>query len=524
MRAATSLAVFLLPLMAAAQVTQVTVHPDGAVVTRSMAGQCKAGRAEVLFQGLPPTFERDGLRAVATGAASVEGLGWTERLQEQAYDEQVQALEQELEERQASIDLQNRLADVARAKRARAVSLRESTRAFIQREAMLSPKPDTAKWAQALDRAQTSIEQADREVRETQRIIREESERITELRRRIGQLKGGAPRRSLDVEVVVACKGPFTVALSALTRQARWVPVYEARAARQAGKVALTALAEVSQGSGEDWQGVKLVLSTALARRRATPPVPQRLYVGATEEEEKKKVLVRRDEDVRRLEGHDATAATGGLDVSDEGLSVRLPVKGRASVPADGRPARLPIETLSLPATFEALTVPRQLPVVFVAAEVRNAARWPLLPGRVELFADGAYLGATQLARTAEGGRIELAFGLDERVQVRRVVLVEDARDPGFFGTTRRMLYGYRFELEATKDAGAKVRLRDQIPVSELDDVKVVLDRKKTTPGFELVDADGHISWLVDVPAGQTKTVELHFVVELPEKYDSAGL
>lgn len=524
MRAAAMLAVFLLPLMAAARVTQVTVHPDGAVVTRSMSGVCSAGRGEVVFEGLPPTFERDGLRAVATGGATVEGLGVTERLHEQAFDAQVQTLQEELEQRQATVDLQNRLADVARSKRARAVTLRESTRAFIQREAMLSPKPDTAKWALALDRAQASIDQADDAVRETQRIIQEESERIEELRRRLGELQGGAPRRSLEVEVVVTCKGPFEVALSALTRAAKWVPVYEARAARKAGKVALTALAEVSQGSGENWQGVELVLSTALARRQATPPIPQRLYVGASAEEEKKKVLVRRDEDVRRLEDQGAAGATGALDVSDEGLSVRLPVKGRATVAADGRPARLPIETLSLPATFEARTTPRQLPVVFVAAEVRNAARWPLLPGRVELFADGGYLGVTRLERTAEGGRIELAFGLDERVQVRRVVLVEDAKDPGFFGSTRRMLYGYRFELEASKEAGAQVRLRDQIPVSELDDVKVILDRKKTTPGFELVEADGHISWLVDVPAGQTKTVELHFVVEIPEKYDSTDL
>lgn len=527
MRSAAFWAVLTFASTALAQpspVTKVTVHPDGAIVSRTMKGACVGGQASVVFSGLSPAFETEGLRAVATGAGDVESVAFTQRIHEQAWDGEVRTLEEELISRQANVDTQHRLAEAARARRARATVVRESTRAFIQRDAMLSAKPDTAKWALALDHAQSEILAADSAVRDTEQVIVLEQERIAELGRLLAELRGGAARQSLDVEVVVACRGAFSVELAALTRRARWAPVYEARALRKSKQVSLTALAEVSQGTGETWEAVEVTLSTALAQRRATPPVPQRLYVGANEKDAAKKVLVRRNEDVRRVGDLDAVAQTGELAVGDEGLSIRLPVAGRSRVQGDGRSARLRIETLSLPATFEDRTTPRLVPVVFVAADVRNAAKWPLLPGRVELFSEGGYLGVTTMERTPEGGLLEFAFGLDEAVQVRRVVLMEDARDPGFFGSTRRMMYGYRFELEASNEGPAKVRLRDQVPVSELDDVKVVLDRKKTTPGFELVDADGHISWLVDVPAGGSRSIELHFVVEIPEKYDSSGL
>lgn len=505
-------------------VDKVTVHPDGAIVSRTSRGACVDGRASVVFSDLSPAFETDGLRAIASGAGDVESVAFAKRVHEQAWDSEVQTLENELSLRQANVEFQNRLAEAARARRTRATVTRESTRAFIQREALVSAKPDTAKWALALDHTQSEILAADSAVRATEQAVVAEQERIAELRRLLTELRGGAARQSLDVEVVVACQGAFSVELSALTRRARWNPVYEARAFRKNNQVALTALAEVTQGTGETWDAVSVTLSTALAHRRSTPPVPQRLYVGAREKDNARKVLVRRNEDVRRVGDLGGIEQTGALGVEDEGLSVRLPVAGRSRIAGDGRSARLRIETLSLPATFESRATPRLVPVVFVAADVRNAAKWPLLPGRVELFSDGGYLGTTMMERTPEGGLMPFAFGLDESVQVRRVVLVEDARDPGFFGSTRRMLYGYRFELEASKEKPAKVRLLDQLPVSELDDVKVVLDRKKTTPGFELINADGHISWLVDVPAGGSQVVELHFVVEIPEKYDSSGL
>ena len=67
------------------------------------------------------------------------------------------------------------------------------------------------------------------------------------------------------------------------------------------------------------------------------------------------------------------------------------------------------------------------------------------------------------------------------------------------------------------------MELQEHIPVSELEDVKVVVE-KETTGGYSQVATDGLLAWPVTLGPGERKTVELHFTVEVPTKYDPAGL
>ena len=66
--------------------------------------------------------------------------------------------------------------------------------------------------------------------------------------------------------------------------------------------------------------------------------------------------------------------------------------------------------------------------------------------------------------------------------------------------------------------------LQEPIAVSEVEDVKVIVDAKKTTAGGKHDTTDGVYSWDVALKAGETRTIELHFDVEIPSKYETAGL
>jgi uncharacterized protein (TIGR02231 family) len=291
----------------------------------------------------------------------------------------------------------------------------------------------------------------------------------------------------------------------------------------------------VEQATGEAWKSVEVVLSTAATRRDARPPEPLALHLGATAQEHTKRVLVRRDEEVRHLE--DATVAKQAttpsapipqleappMEAADQGLSVQLKVAGKVDLVGDGRPTRLKVETLRMPATYSLLAVPKMQPHAFRAVEAVNQARYPLLPGWVDLFSSGSFLGSAPLPLVAQHDKLKLAFGIDESIKIRRVVLEEDKRDPGFLGSTRRMLYGYKVEIANFAAKPILLNVQDQVPVSQLDDVKVVLD-EKTTRGYELAKDDGIVTWKLPLAAKERKELELRFVVEIPAKYDAGGL
>jgi uncharacterized protein (TIGR02231 family) len=306
----------------------------------------------------------------------------------------------------------------------------------------------------------------------------------------------------------------------------RWEPLYEARAQEAKGQIELSVLATITQATGEAWNGVELALSTALTRRDATPPEPQRLYLGATPEVQEKKVLVRRDEQVSHVSSVAPTtqdARGDETETSDQGLSVQLKVPGTVDLAGDGRPARVRIETLRLPATFRHLAVPKVLPHVVREGRAVNQARYPLVPGRVDLFSSGGFIGSAALPLVARGDKLELAFGIDEQVKVRRVVVEESRKDPGFLGSTRRLTYAYRFEATSLATRPIDLHLQDHMPVSQMDDVKVVVD-PKTTSGYELEKADGILTWKLPLKPQAKTEVELRFALEIPAKYDSGSL
>lgn len=506
-------------------VSRVLLYPDAAIVTRAVDVTCAAPATSAAFHGLPVALDPATLRASATGAdARVEGLSIVEGVRRETASEALKAVERELEQLGARQEARQRQVSRAEAAKARAEGVRGSSAAFMNREAATQAKPNLDAWGVSLDLTRAAVDQASRDIRTARAEAREAQRRIDELERRRDALCAASPARTWDAEVVVRCTGKAKVELSYQTTAASWAPAYEARSDEAGGSLQLSVLADVKQGTGEDWTGVDVTLSTALSRRDAKPPKPQRLYVSAYKEEEKKKVLVTRQESAVHLEASGGPAQAGGeLVATEEGLSVQLKVAAKADVAGDGRSARLLVETLRLDAAYSFVTLPKALPATFHRAVAVNTARYPLLPGPLDLFNANGFLGSTRLARTAQGDKMRLAFGLAEAVKVRRVVLAEETKEPGFFGSTRKLDYAYRFELANWEKGPVTLEVQDHVPVSELDDVKVAIE-KQTTAGYELLKDDGLLTWRVPLAPGEKKNVELHFSVEIPSKYDSAGL
>jgi uncharacterized protein (TIGR02231 family) len=514
------------------RVTRAVVYPDRALITRSLEVTCGDQPSAATFRSLPPSLDSTTLQASVTGSdARVEGVSLTERVLKDPYGAEVRALDKQIEDLRTQVEDQQRERQRAESLRLDAESLRTSEADFLVREAAAEKKPDTTRWKEGLDATRVMIDQANQRRLAADAALRDQNRRLAEIEKKRDALAVAAPRHAIDADVLVRCHtgGSARVELSYMQGGVSWKPRYEARADTSTNRIALSVLAEVTQATGEAWHAVDVTLSTAVTRQNARPPQPKRLYLGATPQEETRKVLVRREVDVEHLESRGPTSGknlggeTAGLEATEQGLSVRLKVPEPVSLRGDGRPARLLVDQVDVPATFSLVCVPKVLPYVFRSGEAANAARYPLLPGRVDLFSGGDYIGSSDMPRVAQGDKLKLSFGIAEGLKVKRTVLGEEMRDPGFLSSTRRFLYAYRIELTSYESKSTEVKLQEHIPVSQLDDVKVLVD-PKTTDVYDLAKDDGIVTWKVSLSPGQKRQLELHFAVEIPEKYDSTGL
>lgn len=514
-------------------VSQVVVYPDRAQVTRTAQVVCGA-RAGVAFGEIPPAADPATFRA-RTSVGTVEGLRAEARTREEAFAPELKGIDAAIRKFEAEATV---LRDArTRGQGAAHTALQYSNVAvsLVSRE-MSDAAPNTKAWGQAFDATLAARLKASSEAIEVGAKLRDLSYRIADLGRQRGRLTAASARHDFFAEVLVTCPDGkrADVELTYLVGGASWQPAYEARADEAGGAVELAAFATVSQSTGEDWAKAKVILSTAVPRQDATPPELKKLSVWAQEHVKERKVLVRREE---RTEHAEATGESGvklggdgRMAVASQGLSVQLAIPEPSDVAGDGTPARLFIARTRMKAQFAYRAAPRLMPFVFRVADLANSAPFPLLAGPLDAFRRGGLTGRYALARTAEGQRFHLTFGIEEALRVKRVVVEEVQRDAGIFGTSRRFRYGYRYELANYLGRPETIELSDQLPVSELDDVKVSVDvtgpadRLKTTPGFENRPDDGIVSWKLALKAGEKRNVDLAFHVDVPASYDGGGL
>lgn len=508
----------------AERVSRVVVYPDRAQVSRLASVAC-GERALVHFSRLPPVTDATSLRA-QTSAGRIEGVRSEEHALTAAFAKGLEALDEK--RHQLELELQALREQGARDDSARQLAQRYESAAqtLISRE-LIEPQGQKA-WSGALEtalqiRLQTAGAAAERAAKE-----RELGRKLSELRLQQQRQQAAADRRELSADVLVSCPAGQTasVELSYIVGGAGWVPTHEARLLDEnQAAVQLTSFATVTQSTGEDWQAAQLTLSTAVPRQNATPPTISALRVYADPREPPKKRVVSREEQTEHAEApaDESTVSknTGGLKQiqrKDQGLSMQFAVAHPADIPGDGTPSRLVIAESRLPARLAYRTVPKLMPYVFRVAELTNGSGYPLLAGALDAFRKGQFLARYDLAHVASGARFQLTFGLEDRLKVKRAVVEELAVDRGVFGSTRRHRFSYRFEVMNYLEEPNDIELAEHIPVSELDDIKVLM-APGTSSGYQLNSTDGILTWRLPLRPGEKRILSLAYFVDVPSSY-----
>lgn len=504
---------------------EVVVFPDRAQVTRRAPVSC-GQRTAIVFEQVPPSAVGDSFRA-RMSEGTVDGLRAELVKQEKVFGEKAQALEKRLEELG---DERRRLDDQvlrAETQAAMASKLRSVTEQGLSRE-LAAEKPDVKAWQAALEVPLTGQLQVAKQVAELETKRRQLDRVVQDVQRQLDEARAGGQRESYRVEVLVTCPAgkPATVSLGYLVGGASWTPAYEARANEAAKTVELATWATVTQTTGEDWAGVKLVLSTAVPSENATPPTMNTLLLGATERVETKKVLTRREEFVDSAsvaQSAPPPEPARGLVAKNQGLSVQLEVKDAAKVPGDGAAVRVFVGEATLAATFELRVMPRLMPVAFRVAELSNTGGWPLLAGQVDAFRPTGLVGRYPLERVAQGAAFTLTFGIEDAIRVKRTVVEELKKDAGVFNSKKRFLSSYRIDVANYGKQPTDVTVAEQVPVAEVNDIDIGLT-EKTSAGVQLDKATGVARWKVPLKPQEKKTLDFGYRVDVPTTYDLGGL
>ena len=504
-----------------APIFSVIVYGDRAQITRRQAVDCKA--EQTVFSELPLNIDLQSVTATLYGAQG-HVVGVKHQQKATGSRPEAKALQEKIRELDDKLRGITTRFDASRALEKKLSSLRNH---LTQRWGVdaRGKRPNTKEWDAALDLLQNQTRKAVKKRQQATLEQRDLGRQRELLRRQLRLLAQGANKTTLELSALVKCSGRGTVALSYVVPAATWRVSYQLRTDPKTKRAKLVTRAIVQQGTGENWKNVRLAVSTANIQRLNVPPTLARMKVTTYAPETTQKVLVRRHEQrthltTNRPRGKLSTGkpADGEPGAANDGLAMQLMAAQKVTVPSDGRQVVVELASKSVPADIVYESVPKLFPYVYEKVEIPNPFSFTMVAGPVELYNGSTFLGRGKLKRIAPGEPFSLSLGVSDQLQVHRYVKQEELKGSGAFGSSKSLHHRYSIQVGNWTNKKQKIRILENIPVSQVQEIKVRLSAAATTP-TKHNKADGILTWDVQLNPRSKRVLLVEYVVEIPKDY-----
>lgn len=526
---------------AEARVDTVTLYPGLAKVSRLLTINMPAGQHEIIVPGLPQGLASAGLRLAATDGAQIGAVNL-------AYDRLPVTPDVTSPEIQAAKDVVEQMEDALRQRDAAIAQIRlrvqaaEGQIAFLQSMSQASAGDsltastitDIQALAQMVGAETLALRQAaftaEQEAQAAERAREDDVDALRDAQRALDALM--APEQDgsvLTFTLDAATAGEVTIDVSTMEGYANWSPVYDVRLTTgDAPTVDIDRSVVVSQQTGQDWVDVKLVLSTARPGEQVSPSdvwaYPRRIV--SEEELERRKTLydapaalaspivMMEDAQVSRAGAQSVQATT---DFS--GAAVTYTYPGLVTIRNGVDDLRMPLDTLSFDADVWAEAAPSRDAIAYRVAEFTNTSPEVLLPGEAMIFADSTMVGFGSLPLLAAGVETAMGFGPLDGIVLTRTTPNRTEGDRGVFSSSNQLTEQAVMTVENLTGQDWDVLLRDAVPYSEQDDLKVDITATPSVTRTAPENQRGILEWDLSVPSGEKQEVTLNYMLTWPSGY-----
>ncbi|MFQ5654777.1 MAG: mucoidy inhibitor MuiA family protein, partial [Planctomycetota bacterium] len=189
------------------------------------------------------------------------------------------------------------------------------------------------------------------------------------------------------------------------------------------------------------------------------------------------------------------------------------------AVPSDGAPHRLFLKRLSLPFREERTLAAELSEHIFRRIRAPVTGEDPVIEGRAAVFLGGAYLGLARIPTTAPTGELRIDLGVDDRLRVRRRQ-GDREEEVGVFSKNQRFITEVTIEIENFHGEAMEVEVRERIPFTEEESIRVSLIGKRTAPPpDDHREHAGLLTWRIRVPPGGKSDIRYRYHIDTPRGF-----
>lgn len=549
---ATPLFVCAQDIIADSKINQVTVYAQGALVNRIALLKLSTGTQKIIFSDIIPQIDENSLRVSGEGSAQVKILGasFKKEFLKESPTEMIAKLQEEIQQTNDDINKFNNTKLVLQDKKAFLDSVSLFSHGQLPKE-LVTKMPAATELEDTLKFLDVKLRDNYKEIVDTELAMREALKKLDVLTRELNNIAGFDRKQKVDIVVDVEVIKPGTLDLKVAYRVsgANWYPVYDARADFTKSVVELVSFGMVKQSSGDAWNNVEMLLSTAQVNVSGNMPEAESWFIRPYEPRQLyRKALQDRLGDQEAagmaLSQSEMSQAASRIFESKEtmktqavynyaqselkGVSLVYKLLSPATLKSDGSEYKLPVSSQALKGNFEYSAYPKLSPYAYLVSRVTNAKDQQLLGGRVNIFLEGDFVGQGNIKTTGPNEDFDLYLGVDENVKIKRELLekkVDDVFIANIPSPNRKVTYKFKMTVENYKNKKIKVSLFEAMPVSENEKIKVNIVNVSLAPkDKEWKNKKGIWRWEIELEPKAKQEIFYVYSVECPRDMNIEGL
>jgi len=307
--------------------------------------------------------------------------------------------------------------------------------------------------------------------------------------------------KRLVLKIFSAKEAETEIDFSYLIPNTYWSMTYDIRASRDNGKLDISLFGNVYQKTGEDWNKVKLALSTGAPTNSIATPGFYPWYLDIIRTEEFASAVVTgesADEEydkrpkIKKMAGrkNDATkpvtrkAEDITTAVVETGSYVDLILPLAQTIVSSDRYQKKFVKdfayTSKTGVSFLYEAHPAQSRDAYLTAEITNNSEVPWLPGEAQVFLENEFMGKVNIPYLPLGRKEHIIIGMEPRISVAKELVKKYEDTSGVFGGGRKIIYSYKITVENQMKSDSRVIIFDSIPVSRNEKISVEIKNQST--------------------------------------------
>lgn len=499
-------------------IKEVTVFRQGAQVLREGKASLAAGRSVLVFSGLSPQLDPKSVQVGATGDFMILSVNHKrDYLKGTVVDADIKALQNQLIALQDKWEREQALMQVAQEEES--LILANKSIGGQQNGVSIQELRAAAEFYRAR-LAEIKLQKID--INKRMAALQEDISKIQGQLNEVNARRQGPLTSEIWVTVDAEAATQATFRISYLVNGASWTPQYDLRVKDISQPVKLTYKADISQSTGEDWNDVKLTLSTGNPTQSGARPSLQPWWLAPA-------IVYQLDQYRRQMPmatmtesakddaaGYAEKPAAAGPVVTqqEKTTTVEFRIETRYDIPSNGLASTVAIANYELPATYEYYAVPKLDRDAFLTALVTNWEQYNLLSGAANLFFEDTFVGQTVIDVSQTRDTLLLSLGRDKSVNITRTKQKQYANRQ-FIGNKTTETIGWEIAVRNKKKQAVKIIIDDQYPISTNDEIEVKLE---TSKGANVDPEAGKLTWTLELKPGESRNLEFRYAVKYPKK------